>query len=160
MLTHRNLVTNAANIIVAVGYASDSVYLHAPPMFHLADGASTLAVTMLGGAHVFIPRFDPAAVAAAVAAGTRDQHAAGAHHDQLRWSISPAWTRTICPRLAMVPFGASPMPDAVLQRATERLPACRFLHVYGMTEAAPLVTALEPRDALVPGRAEAAARRR
>ena len=52
----------------------------------------------------------------------------------------------------MVPFGASPMPDAVLARATEKLPGCRFLHVYGMTEAAPLVTALEPRDALVPGR--------
>jgi len=54
--------------------------------------------------------------------------------------------------LRMVPFGASPMPDAVLARATEKLPGCRFLHVYGMTEAAPLVTALEPRDALVPGR--------
>ena len=60
----------------------------------------------------------------------------------------------------MMPFGASPMPDAVLQRATERLPACRFLHVYGMTEAAPLVTALEPRDALVPDAPKAAARRR
>ena len=59
MLSHRNLVTNAADIIVSVGYTSDSVYLHAPPMFHLADGASTFAVTMLGGAHVFIPRFDP-----------------------------------------------------------------------------------------------------
>jgi long-chain acyl-CoA synthetase len=49
MLTHRNLVTNAANIIHAVGYAGDSIYLHAAPMFHLADGASTLSVTMLAG---------------------------------------------------------------------------------------------------------------
>ena len=52
----------------------------------------------------------------------------------------------------MIPFGASPMPDAVLQRATETLPWCRFLHLYGMTEGAPLCTTLEPDDMLVPGR--------
>ena len=62
--------------------------------------------------------------------------------------------------LKMVPFGASPMPDAVLQRATETLPWCRFLHVYGMTEGRRSVTALEPDDVLVPDAAEAAARPR
>jgi len=77
MLTHRNLVINAANIVVAVGYDSTSIYLHAPPMFHLADNASTLAVTMLGGVHVFIPRFDPAAV--------RDDGADRARHQPRCW---------------------------------------------------------------------------
>jgi long-chain acyl-CoA synthetase len=48
MLSHRNLVVNAANVIPAFGYDADSVYLHAGPMFHLADGASTLAVTVVG----------------------------------------------------------------------------------------------------------------
>ncbi len=151
MLTHRNLVINAANIVVAVGYKSNSVYLHAPPMFHLADNASTLAVTMLGGVHVFIPRFDPAAVAAAIEA-----------EKVTNTLLVPTMINALVnfpgldahdlSTLQMVPFGASPMPDAVLARAGEKLPGCRFLHVYGMTEAAPLVTALEPRDALVPGR--------
>src|SRR5262245_59862074 len=36
MLSHRNLVVNAANVIPAFGYDADSVYLHAGPMFHLA----------------------------------------------------------------------------------------------------------------------------
>jgi long-chain acyl-CoA synthetase len=151
MLTHRNLVINAANIVVAVGYVSDSIYLHAPPMFHLADNASTLAVTMLGGVHVFIPRFDPAAVAASIEA-----------EKVTNTLLVPTMVNALVnypgldahdlSTLKMVPFGASPMPDAVLARATEKLPGCRFLHVYGMTEAAPLVTALEPQDALVPGR--------
>jgi len=151
MLTHRNLVTNAANIIIAVGYDSSTVYLHAPPMFHLADGASTFAVTMLGGRHVFIPRFDPAAVAAAIAQERVTNTVlvptmvnALVHYPELH--------KLDLSTLKMVPFGASPMPDAVLQRATEALPSCQFLHVYGMTEAAPIVTALEPRDLLVPGR--------
>ena len=151
MLTHRNLVINAANIAIAVGYASDSVYLHAPPMFHLADNASTLAVTMLGGVHVFIPRFDPAAVAAAIEA-ERVTNTLLVPTMINALANYPGLDAHDLSSLTMVPFGASPMPDAVLARAGEKLPHCRFLHVYGMTEAAPLVTALEPRDTLVPGR--------
>jgi long-chain acyl-CoA synthetase len=153
MLSHRNLVTNAANMTVTVGYVSDSVYLHAAPMFHLADGASTLAVTMAGGTHVFIPRFDPGAAAASIAAErvTNTLLVPTMINSLVNLPDLDAFDLS---SLAMVPFGGSPMPDAVLRRATQRLPACRFLHVYGMTEAAPLVTALEPRDALVPERAK------
>ena len=35
------------------------VYLHAAPMFHLADGASTFASRMSAARHAFVPRFDP-----------------------------------------------------------------------------------------------------
>jgi long-chain acyl-CoA synthetase len=153
MLTHRNLVTNAANIIHAVGYAGDSIYLHAAPMFHLADGASTLSVTMLAGTHVFIPRFDPAAVAAAIA---RERVTNTLLVPSMINALVnfPELDRYDLSSLKMVPFGASPMPDAVLERAVATLPGCRFLHVYGMTEAAPLATALEPGDALLPGRSK------
>jgi long-chain acyl-CoA synthetase len=151
MLTHRNLVTNAANIIIAVGYTSDSSYLHAAPMFHLADGASTFAVTMLGGKHVFIPRFEPAAVAAAIAQENISNTLLVPTMINALVNF-PDLDKHDMSSLKMVPFGASPMPDAVLTRAIEKLPACRFLHLYGMTEAAPLATALEPQDMLVPGR--------
>ncbi|HEY1933260.1 MAG TPA: long-chain fatty acid--CoA ligase [Acetobacteraceae bacterium] len=151
MLSHINLVTNAANIVVAVGYQSDSIYLHAPPMFHLADGASTLALTMLGGIHVFIPRFDPAVVAATIEAErvTNTLLVPTMINALVNY---PGLKQHDLSTLKMVPFGASPMPDAVLQRATETLPDCRWLHVYGMTEAAPLVTALETKDALTRSR--------
>src|SRR5215470_5160682 len=66
MLSHRNLVTNATNIVTAFGYDAQSIYLHAAPMFHAADGASTLAITMLGGVHAFIPAFEPTDFLAAV----------------------------------------------------------------------------------------------
>ena len=67
MLSHRNLVSNAAMVVPALGYGPDSVYLHAAPMFHLADGMSTFGLTMLGGTHAFVPRFDPAEVLAEIA---------------------------------------------------------------------------------------------
>ena len=149
MLTHRNLVANGANMTVAVGYHRGTTYLHAPPMFHAADNASTLAVTMLGGTHVFIPRFDPGAVAAAVSAEKVTAvllvptmiNALANHPDLARYDMSS---------LRSIPFGASPMPEAVLRKAIEVLPGVQFIHLYGMTEAAPLVTAAAPEAALDP----------
>ena len=150
MLSHRNLVTNAANIITAFGYGPDSVYLHAAPMFHLADGASTLAITMLGGVHAFIPAFDPADFFAAI------QREKITHSLLVPTMInmlvnSPRLADCDFSTLKQITYGASPMPDALLRRAIETLPGVRFLHAYGMTEAAPLVTALDPRYSTLDG---------
>jgi long-chain acyl-CoA synthetase len=150
MLSHRNLVTNAANIISAFGYDADSIYLHAAPMFHLADGASTLAITMLGGVHAFIPTFDPAEFLAAI------QREKVTHSLLVPTMInmlvnSPGLADCDFSTLKQITYGASPMPDALLRRAVETLPGVRFLHAYGMTEAAPLVTALDPRYSTLEG---------
>src|SRR4051812_4160536 len=59
MLTHRNLVANAKHTIICLGYTEDDSYLHAAPMFHLADGASTYAITWVGGRHAIIDAFEP-----------------------------------------------------------------------------------------------------
>ena len=142
MLTHRNLVSNAAMIIPAVGYQYDSVYIHAGPMFHLADVASAFAITMVAGTHVFIPRFDATDLLDAIARHRVTNallvptmvNATANHPDIATFDISS---------LRVIPYGASPMPDAVLQRARQTMPTVRFLHVYGMTEAAPLVTAMD-----------------
>jgi long-chain acyl-CoA synthetase len=142
MLTHRNLVANAAMAVPAFGYRFDSIYVHAGPMFHIADGASIFAITMVGGVHVFIPRFDPADLLAAVA-----------RHSATNTLLVPTMIGALAnfPRLAeydvsslrLIPNGGSPMPDATRKRATVALPTVHFLHVYGMTEAAPLVTAMD-----------------
>jgi acyl-CoA synthetase (AMP-forming)/AMP-acid ligase II len=55
MLSHANLVSNAMNMNVGMGFDSDAVYLHAAPMFQLSDSCLTYGVTMLGGTHVFVP---------------------------------------------------------------------------------------------------------
>ena len=43
------------------------------------------------------------------------------------------------------------MPEGVLRKTLELLPNCQFVHVYGMTEAAPALTLLPPRYATVEG---------
>ena len=46
MLSHKNVVSNAFHMVMASSYTGQDIYLHAGPMFHLADIASTFAVTL------------------------------------------------------------------------------------------------------------------
>lgn len=144
MLSHRNLVANAKHMLINQRYTDADTYLHAAPMFHLADGASTLALTWVAGRHVIIPAFEPERWLRTVAAErvTRAllvptmismvvNHPAVVEHDvsSLRGML----------------YGASPMPQGLLRRAMEVLP-CDWTQAYGMTEAAPVVTNLTPDD--------------
>lgn len=150
MLSHENLVTNAANAVVGVGYDIDAVYLHSAPMFHLADGASTLAVTMVGGAHVFVPRFDPADCLATI---QREKVTKALFVPTMINMLvnSPRIREFDVSSLTRVLYGASPMPDAVLKKALEILPGCQFVQAYGMTEVAPIATLVDPRYTTVTG---------
>ena len=138
MLSHRNLVTNAANVVPAFGYDLETIYLHAGPMFHLADGASTLAVTAVGRVHAFVRAFDPGDFLATV------QRENVTHTLLVPTMINmlvnfPKIADFDVSTLRRISYGASPMPDAVLRKALQTLPRVRFAHAHGMTEAAPLV---------------------
>ena len=43
------------------------------------------------------------------------------------------------------------MPEGVLRKALEVFPNCQFIHAYGMTEAAPVLTLLPPRYTTLEG---------
>ncbi len=148
MLSHRNLVSNAMNVIAGFYYDRDTTYLHAGPMYHLADSGATFAVTMCGGCHVFVPRFDPDDCLR-----TMDQEKV-THVVYVPTMIN---ILTNHPRagdfglshLKYIPYGGSPMPEGVLRKALEVFPNCQFIQCYGMTEAAPVLTVLPPRYATV-----------
>lgn len=149
MLTHTNITVNAYNIALGVAYGPRDVYLHAAPMFHLADSANTFAVTMTGAAHAFIPSFDPARWAQAVEA-----------HGVTTALLVPTMINAIVnwPGLAQcnlrslrhVLYGAAPISRLLLAQAREKLP-CEFQQGYGMTELSPVITLLPPDDHVLDG---------
>src|SRR5438552_12217856 len=59
MLSHKNIVSNTMHVIIAAGFNNQVTWLHAAPMFHLADVGAIFSVTTLGARHVFIPMFNP-----------------------------------------------------------------------------------------------------
>ncbi len=150
MLSHRNLWTNLLHSMVAVPPSEGRVYMHAAPMFHLADFPSTMSVTMFGGAHVMLKKFDPAELLALIE-----------HERVQRITLVPTMinflihhpdvkTRDLS-SLEQIGYGASPMPAELLKRAMQTLPHVEFAQGYGQSEAAPLLTRLGPEDHVVEG---------
>jgi long-chain acyl-CoA synthetase len=144
MLTHGNLIANAMNVIICLGYDRDTVYLHAAPMFHLADGCSTFGVTMQAGTHVFTPRFDPVEFLDAVS-----------RYRVTNVTLVPTMINMFLnhPRFAefdlssfkRIYFGAAPMPDGLLRQALTQMPLVKFQQAWGMTELSPIATTMDPR---------------
>jgi acyl-CoA synthetase (AMP-forming)/AMP-acid ligase II len=138
MLTHANLIANAKHMLIGAGYDPTDRYLHAGPMFHLADGASTYAITWVGGRHVIVPAFEPEAVAGAIEA--EGVTATVLVPTMINMLINhPAVRERDLSSMRRLLFGGSPMPLEV-QRLAAEVFACDFIQAYGMTEAAPIVT--------------------
>ncbi|MBC8239204.1 MAG: long-chain-fatty-acid--CoA ligase [Alphaproteobacteria bacterium] len=141
MLSHRNLVLNALQFAAEVGFDAGSHYLHAAPMFHLANGAATFAVTSMAASSTIIPGFQPVATLQAIQENKINIvllvptmiNMTVNHPDVANYDLSS---------INHVLFGASPMPEAVLQTALRVIPNAQFHHLYGQTEAAPVLTAL------------------
>ena len=150
MLTHTNLVVNALNGVAGIGFNADTTYIHSGPMFHLADGASTFGVTMSGGRHAFVPRFEPVEVLQTI------QTEKVTHAQFVPTMINmlvnhPRFGEFDISTLSFILYGASPMPEGVLRKAMQVMPQVRLMHAYGMTEAAPIVTLLDPRYTTLDG---------
>lgn len=144
LLSHGNLVSNAKHALLCLGYTEHDRYLHAGPMFHLADGASTVALTWVGGTHVIVPGFTPEGWLRTVT----DEKVTKAM--LVPTMISMLMAHDFAPdadlsSLQSVLYGASPMPQALLSKAAERLDT-DFCQVYGMTEASPIVTFMTHED--------------
>lgn len=143
MLSHRNLVSNAMHVIHEMDFTSDMVWLHAGPMFHLADGTATFGATVLGAAHCFIPKFEPGAALEAL-----EKH--GITNSlfvptMMNMVVNhPDVTTRDLSKLRGILYGASPMPEAVVRKALELMPQVGFYHAYGQTECSPLLTLLKP----------------
>ena len=59
MLSHGNVCTHALGTIAELHLTDADVWIHAAPLFHLADAWATWAITWVGGTHVFMREFDP-----------------------------------------------------------------------------------------------------
>ena len=139
MLSHANHVSNSLQLAATGGLSKDSIYLHAAPMFHIADGLYIYMLTQLGGQHVIIPRFEPEACAKALEAYRINVTILVPTMIQMLLDY-PGLKDCDLSELATLYYGASPMPEATLLRLFEMLPQTGPIQLYGQTESAPLLT--------------------
>lgn len=146
MLSHANMLTSTlGGVSTGNLLRTGGSYLHAAPMFHLADLAGWTAATLLGGTHVIIPMFEPVAVMKAIEANRVTDSLLVPLMIQMVVDHPELGDHDLS-SLRGILYGASPIPQAVLERAMKALPGASFTQAYGMTELAPVATLLSPED--------------
>jgi len=147
VLSHLNFLSQASAMQSSLELRTDSVYLHATPLFHLADCGIGHAITFAAGAHSFLAQFDAGACLKKILGdrvteinlvptmlATLLDAAEGEPGDT---AVALAAVRTVA-------YGGAPIPAPLLHRLLARLPNAKFRQFYGMTETCGACTSLPP----------------
>ncbi len=138
MLTHRNLYLHALNTIAGVGARLTTIELHTIPLFHANGWGRAQTLTLLGGTHIMMRRFDPAQVLALV---EKERVEA--------FSMVPTMAIALlnCPQLGKhnisslktVGIGGAAASPELIARLEDAL-HCTALGGYGLTETSPVMS--------------------
>lgn len=161
MLSNRNLLA-----LRAPGYRAGLKWFPQPgcvvgqvlPVAHIAGTAYAL-FGFYAGAKIVISREFDAGDLIRLIAGERIGHLLLAPAAMQIVLEHPSAASADLTSLEFITYGAAPIPEALLRQAMDKL-GCGFVQMYGMTEAAGGVVALEPEDHTsdVPGRLRSAGR--
>ncbi|KAJ6417577.1 hypothetical protein OIU84_003326 [Salix udensis] len=58
IISHSAMIVQSLAKVAVVGYSEDDVYLHTAPLCHIGGLSSAIAMLMVGGCHVLIPKFE------------------------------------------------------------------------------------------------------
>src|ERR1700761_9418883 len=133
-LTHSNVFSNIHDLHYWLTYREKAVFLHASPMFHIADFPAMFAAPVFGAAQMTLEGFDAPSFCAAVQTN-------GVTHTVL----VPSMINTLCKfqdmaafnlnSLDVLAYGGSPIAPALVRNIRSSLPKAKLLQVYGLSEA-------------------------
>ena len=139
ILTHRNLIANATSMQIVMPLELDDVYLVMAPLFHAAGSVSVLQSLYVGAKQVILPSFDPGEVLDVV-----ERERVTATLGVPTMVAAAVEAQLAHPRdvtsLRLFSHGGSPIAMEVLRRGRQAFPTTEFVHLYGATETAPIVT--------------------
>ncbi len=150
MMSHRGLFVATMGYLAWLPDVEDLRFVYVAGYFHFAGASALLYITLAGGTHIPLPKFDPVLVMEAIS-----QHKATnavlvptminmllAHPDFDKYDLSSLRTCV---------YGGSPMPEALITQAMKKLPGWRFFQVFGMTETGGFASILRWRDHITSG---------
>jgi acyl-CoA synthetase (AMP-forming)/AMP-acid ligase II len=133
VLTHANILANVEHVGHWMPHAEGDVYLHAAPIFHIADFPFMFAAPAWGMGQVTLAKFSPRAFCEMV-------QAEGVTHTVLvptmiNLLIQFAELATYdLSSLKVMGYGGSPMAPELIRRTRAALPGAELIQVYGLSE--------------------------
>jgi fatty-acyl-CoA synthase len=138
MLTHRNIYLHALNAGLGLHPVEDAVELHTIPLFHANGWGVAHFLTLLGGKHVMMQRFDPVEVFRLI-------ETEGVHYCSLVPAMATALVN--CPErrkynltsLRRISLGGAASSPTLVREVEEKL-GCTCFSGYGLTETSPVLS--------------------
>jgi long-chain acyl-CoA synthetase len=144
MLTHTNVLSSVHNFDHWMRYRDGGVYLHAAPIFHIADFPAMFAAPVFGACQLALERFTPAAFCEAVEKHQIDRTVLVPTMINLLAQFADVRQHDLS-SLEVLGYGGSPMAPELIRRTRELLPKVKLVQVYGLSETGYL-TGLEDQE--------------
>jgi long-chain acyl-CoA synthetase len=133
MVTHGNILADIHNFNYWMRYTEGGIYLHAAPIFHIADFPSMFAAPAFGARQITIPKFSAQTFCETV---EREQVT---HTVLVPTMINlltqfPEAKKYDLSSLQVLAYGGSPMAPELVHRTRELLPKVKLIQVYGLSE--------------------------
>jgi len=141
MLTHTNLYIGQLSATMAATRPVDAIGINLAPMFHVGGLGLTLQLMLRLCTQIVMPAFDEVQVLEVI---QREKASETFMVPTMvkRLIEHPRFSDYDTSSMQLVLYGAAPIDDALLMQAIEKLPRASFCQLYGMTELAPVITAL------------------
>ena len=144
MVTHANILANVDHLSYWLKFHEGGVYLHAAPIFHIADFPAMFAAPAFGARQVTIPKFSPQAFCELVQR-ERVTHTVLVPTMLNLLTQMPETKPYDLSSLELLAYGGSPMAPELVRRTRKLLPNAKLLQSYGLSETG-FLTGLEDQD--------------
>jgi long-chain acyl-CoA synthetase len=114
-------------------YAECAIYLHAAPLFHIADFPAIFAAPSFGASQFTLPKFNPQSFCEAVER-ERVSHTVLVPTMINLLTQFPEVKKYDLSSLEVLAYGGSPMAPDLIRRTRQLLPHVKLAQVYGLTE--------------------------
>jgi fatty-acyl-CoA synthase len=145
-MTHRELYLHGMFAEIGLGFTQDDVVLHVVPLFHVNGWGTPHFLTMVGGQHVMLRKFEPVALMQAVE-----------RHKVTRILAVPAIFNAVLNHpdrpnhdlssLRQLIAGGAPSSPTLISNLEEEL-GVQTIVGYGLSETSPILTLAQPRTFL------------
>jgi acyl-CoA synthetase (AMP-forming)/AMP-acid ligase II len=133
VLTHAATLANVDHVNYWIPYREGGVYLHAAPMFHIADFPFMFAAPAFGTCQVTIPKFSPRSFCQTVEL-ERVSHTVLVPTMINLLTQFPELKKYDLTSLEALGYGGSPIAPELIHRTREILPNRKLVQVYGLSE--------------------------
>ncbi len=138
ILSHKNVCYHSLCTIDELALNKKDIWLHAAPLFHLADAWATWAITSVGGTHVLVSDFNLKKVCRAIEKQrvTLTNLVPTMYYRLVNY---PEVNNYDYSSLRVLMSGGAPISPNLVERIIETF-NCDYVQTYGMTETSPFLT--------------------